>query len=154
MDTKENTTPASINLDSLIAKDNLEAVVEFRNGLKFKVRFVTKVALNNLAKSCTTYKWDQRAKSRVPQLSVDAFVEQFCALAVKDWEGATLKVLQTLAPISTKGMSEEQVNSSLPFSQANLVTLMKNSTDLDEFLQNVCTDINVFGISLIDEIKN
>jgi hypothetical protein len=77
---------------------------------------------------------------------------KFCARAVEGWSGMTPRSLSRLVPI--QNVPENMMDSEIPFSQEQLIKLVKNSAEIDAFLQQTATDVNFFNESLEDELKN
>lgn len=150
METNETKTEAPAldltNIDSLVLKGNLETEVEYKNGLRIKLRYVSRAALSRMLNSCLTPKWDPKTRKSTPQLDNDKFVEQFCATTVLGWTGATIRVLSSLMPLDLSKVPNDKLDAEVPFTQSNLVALIKNALDLDEFLQNASTDVANFNI--------
>ncbi len=141
-------------LSSLGIKNNMQAVVEFKDGLRFKLCYVSRSTLNRLLTSCTEFVYNSKLKTREPKLNLDNFVEQFSKIAVAGWEGATLRVLSGLAPLDTSAFTDAQLDAPFLFSQENLIFLMKNVYDLDDFLQNAACDVKFFPTNKAEAVKN
>lgn len=158
--TEANTTSSALpsmltaSLASIAVKHDMDTTITFKDGLSFKLRYITKANLQRLVKLCVTQVYDDKVKGRREKLDNDKFVELFCREAVLGWEGATLRILSGLAPIDTSTFTEEQLDMPLEFSQENLIYVMRNSFDLDEFLQAAACDIKFFSVKREEEIKN
>ena len=144
-----------MNLSDVIIKDpDLTAWVEFKNGIEFNLRYVSKAALVKIARACTVYRYDSKQKGRVPEVDQDKMAESYCSRAVIGWRGATLARLQNLIPMNLSKMTKEQLEQDLEFNQTNLLDFLKVSDDLDVFLQEACSNLAVFNASKEDEEKN
>lgn len=136
------------DLSKLVNTRQLQTEIEYKDGLTFKLRYVSRADLNRVTNQCITRKWDSKAKQAVPRLDTDKLVTVFCDMAVLGWSGAKVRVLRGLMPmVLPENVTEAQLDLEVPFSQGNLVTLMKNCFDLDEFLQNAACDIKNFDTS-------
>ena len=157
-DGTDSATPPAIvlptSLASIAAAGALKATVEYKDGLKFNLCYMTKAALNRIVNASIVQKYVEAKKSRQPQLDNDLFLPQFCSQVVEGWEGATLRVLSGLAPLNTSGLTKEQLDAPYPFSQESLLFLVKTSYDLDEFLQASAVDVKLFRPNLEEATKN
>lgn len=151
---KTKTDELVLDLAKLVVTDSLETTVMYKHGIKFRLRYISKAALHRLIKSCTDREWSAKLKQTTLALNNDKFVAQFCAMAVLDWEGATVSALKKMMPFKTTGLKQADMDKPVTYSQDNLVTLMKNSMDLDEFLQNSATEAGNFDIPTEEELGN
>lgn len=144
------------NLKDILVQDTgaLSAWVEFRNGLEFDVRFVSRAELQRIAQRCTVLRYDPKAKTRVPRLDSERFVRDFCDRAVKGWRGITPDSISTLVPVDLGKLTEEQRRSPIEFSLDNLVSLVSNAYELDDFLQDAVSDVSVFRPNQAEEMGN
>ena len=71
----------------------------------------------------------------------DKFVSLFAKATVKGWKGLTLSVLQELILID---MKENDPTTELEYSQENAQLLMQNSTEFDQWLNEVVFDLANF----------
>lgn len=154
-------SPASpkptLNLNDLSAfqiKVSPEAEVPYREGLSFKLTYLSKPDLQRMMKGCVKMEHNPRTKQREPRIDNDDFMDKFCRRCVKGWTGATLRVISAIAMLDKSKITTEDLDKPVPFNHENLLFLLKNSYDVDEFLQNSATDVKVFNPNWEDEVKN
>jgi hypothetical protein len=126
--------------------DHLTLWAEFLHGISLKIRYVPRHKLQMLMQTCmklqTTKEKGRIVREKV--LDPEAFTRQFCALAVVDWKGITPKTVSKIVPTSIEGLTPEQLQTEIPFSLEDLVPLVKNSMDLDNFIQETAMDVGLF----------
>jgi hypothetical protein len=134
--------------------DNLTATVEYKEGIRFIIRYVSRSSLMRLSRDCLTWKYDEKAKGRTQQLDNDRFAESFCRRCVVGWSGVTPHTLSKLIPLDLSKIDAAQRDEPLDFDFANLLVLVKNAYELDSFLQDTAVDIKVFRPDLEHELGN
>ena len=136
-----------INLQALIpSSEQLTAKtawVVFK-GIKFQIRYISKVVLGQLAEQCVVTAYDAKARGRTRQLDPDKFTKELAKTLVRDWSEATLRNLRHIMPLNSEGLTEEQLDTELPFSQENLLTVVTSAHELDSFLQECSVDAGLF----------
>lgn len=145
-----------MNLKELVKKDTatLTADVEFRHGLVITLRYVSRAEAGRISRESLVMRYDEKLKTRSPQLDGKKFAEAFCEAAVVGWKGATVATLAKLMPIEIGSLSKEQLAAEVPFTQENMATLLEHTYELDGFLQEQSLDINTFNSAKGDEEKN
>jgi len=145
----------NIELASLIkANDKPETWVEYRDGITFKLTYLSRPELQKIVKRSTVFKYDEKAKTRVQTTDSEKLTEEFCKAVVKDWKGVTFRSLATMTNIDLKAIAEERRDFEIAFSHDNCVTLMREAYDVDTFIQEASTDIRYFNAGHAEEIKN
>lgn len=114
------------------------------SGFSVEVANLSKQELNKLRKSCITQKFDRRTRAVVETLDEEKFVDQFTKKTIKNWKGLKLSYLENLLLVDIK---EQDPNSELEYSQDNAVALVTNSTEFDEWLNEVVFDLDNFRSS-------
>jgi hypothetical protein len=71
----------------------------------------------------------------------DKFVEEFTKATVKNWKGLKLKYLEDLVLVDLKGQDPEK---ELEWSEDNSISLVENSSEFDNWLNEVVFDLDNF----------
>jgi hypothetical protein len=151
----ENTTKTPLKLDIASLEDNTEltAWVNFKDLFDLELRFVSKSALQALAKKCSIQKFI-KGQGRVPQLDADQFVPKMLELSVKGWRGLTPRKLAKLMRVDLKKLPEgTDIDAEIEYSPEQLTTLMKKSFDLDGFVNESVTNLELFQPDGLEDEK-
>ena len=143
----ENTTetPAltPINLAAFIPKPAAAArtvEVEFK-GVRFVVRHVNRTQLFMIGQSCTIIAFDPGTKSRTPRLDPAKLAKALANTLVAGWSKLTLRSLQNLMVLANvTEMTDEQLDTEIPFTPENLEMVLAHANGLDDFLQEIALD--------------
>ncbi len=111
------------------------------SGFSVEVANLSRKELINLRKRCVYTKFDKKSRQPVEQLDEEKFVSEFAAATVKNWKGLTLKNLEQLILVDTEGKDLEQ---ELPYTKENAETLIANSSEFDQFINEVAFDLSNF----------
>lgn len=131
-----------MDLKSLIV-DTKAVWVDFPGLSGFKVQVVnlSRKELTGLRKRCTSQKFDRKTRGMNESLDEEKFVSEFAKAAVKSWKGLTLAHLETLLLINTDG---QDMTKELPYTAENAELLISDSTEFDNWLNEVVFDLNNF----------
>ena len=131
-----------MDLKSLMV-DSKEVWIDFPGmpGFKVKVANLARKELIKLRVACTSQKFDKKIRGVVDELNEEKFVEEFAKATVKGWKGLTLKYLETLVLIE---IGNEDENAELDFTTENAQMLVANSTEFDQWLNEVVFDLDNF----------
>ena len=141
--------------DAIISdKEKMTAEVEYKDGIFLTLQFISRNTLNSISRTCVVQKYNEVTKSRQPQIDSDRFAESFCRRAVVGWRGVTLRKLARLIPLDLKRFPVEDHDAERPFEIADLITVVKNAYELDNFLQDTAVDLKIFRPDLEAELKN
>ncbi len=110
-------------------------------GFSVEVANLSRKELVNLRKKCIIQKFDRKTRQAVEQLDDEKFISEFAAATIKNWKGLTLKHLETLILINTEGQNLEE---ELAYSKENAETLISNSTEFDQFINDTVFDLGNF----------
>ena len=94
-----------------------------------------------LRKKCTNNKFNRKTRGFEETLDDDKFVKAFTEATVKNWKGLKLKYLEDLLLVDLKG---QDVNQELEYSDANAEQLVENSSEFDNWLNEVVFDLENF----------
>jgi len=103
-----------------------------------------------LRKRCTQNKFNRKTRQFEESLDDDKFVIHFTSATVKNWKGLKLKYLEDLVLVDLKGQSPE---AEMPYSTENAKELVENSTEFDNWLNEVVFDLENFRTQEQEEVK-
>ncbi len=117
--------------------------VEFPGLSDFEVELanLSRKELVALRKKCTNNKFNRKTRGFEETLDDEKFVKEFTAATVKNWKGLKLKYLEDLLLVDLKG---QDVNQELEYSDANAEQLVENSSEFDNWLNEVVFDLENF----------
>jgi hypothetical protein len=131
-----------MDLKSLLV-DSKTTWVEFPGLMGFEVELanLSRKELTNLRKKCTINKFNRKTRQFEDELNDEKFVIEFTRSTVKNWKGLQLGFLQDLLLVDLKGQDEK---SEMEFSEENAQELVENSTEFDNWLNEVVFDLENF----------
>ena len=131
-----------MELKSLIV-DSKSTWVEFPGLSDFEVELanLSRKELVALRKKCTNNKFNRKTRGFEETLDDEKFVKEFTAATVKNWKGLKLKYLEDLLLVDLKG---QDVNQELEYSDAKAEQLVENSSEFDNWLNEVVFDLENF----------
>tara|TARA_X000001382_G_scaffold54672_2_gene37318 strand:+ start:1958 stop:2401 length:444 start_codon:yes stop_codon:yes gene_type:complete len=131
-----------MELKSLLV-DTKTTWVEFPGLSDFEVELanLSRKELVALRKKCTNNKFNRKTRGFEETLDDEKFVKEFTAATVKNWKGLKLKYLEDLLLVDLKG---QDVNQELEYSDANAEQLVENSSEFDNWLNEVVFDLENF----------
>ena len=131
-----------MDLKSLLV-DSKTTWVEFPGLLGFEVELanLSRKELTNLRKKCTINKFNRKTRQFEDELNDEKFIIEFTRSTVKNWKGLQLGYLQDLLLVDLKGQNSE---SEMEFSEENAQQLVENSSEFDNWLNEVVFDLENF----------
>jgi|TARA_R100000479_G_scaffold174645_1_gene123393 hypothetical protein len=131
-----------MQLKSLLV-DIKTAWVEFPglDGFEVELANLSRKELVNLRKRCTTNKFNRKTRVFEEILDENKFVEEFSGATIKGWKGLKLKYLEDLILVDLKGQDPETM---MEYSSENAQTLVENSQEFDNWLNEVVFDLDNF----------
>ena len=131
-----------MDLKSLLV-DSKTTWVEFPGLLGFEVELanLSRKELTNLRKKCTINKFNRKTRQFEDELNDEKFIVEFTKSTVKNWKGLQLGYLQDLLLVDLKGQDEK---AEMEFSEENAQSLVENSTEFDNWLNEVVFDLENF----------
>ena len=111
------------------------------NGFEVELANLSRKELNNLRKRCTINKFNRKTRQFEDELNDDKFVIEFTKATVKNWKGLKLEFLQDLLLVDLAGQDPK---TEMEFSEENARTLVENSTEFDNWLNEVVFDLENF----------
>ena len=131
-----------MDLKSLLV-DSKTTWVEFPglNGFEVELANLSRKELTNLRKKCTMNKFNRKTRQFEDELNDEKFVIEFTLATVKNWKGLQLGYLQDLLLVDLKGQDR---TSEMTFSEENAQELVENSTEFDNWLNEIVFDLENF----------
>lgn len=131
-----------MELKSLLV-DSKTTWVEFPglDGFEVELANLSRKELVNLRKKCTQNKFNRKTRQFEESLDDDKFVVEFTNATVKGWKGLKLKYLEDLVLVDLKGQDSSK---EMEYSEQNAQVLVENSTEFDNWLNEVVFDLEHF----------
>lgn len=123
--------------------DTKTAWIEFPgcDGFEIEVANLSRKELLNLRKRCIKTKFDRKTHQAVEELDEDKFVHEFTKATVKNWKGLKLAYLEELILVD---LGTNDPDSQLEFNLENAESLVQNSADFDNWVNEVVFDLANF----------
>ena len=131
-----------MELKSLLV-DSKTTWVEFPglDGFEVELANLSRKELTSLRKRCTQNKFNRKTRQIEETLDDDKFVIEFTNATVKGWKGLKLKYLEDMILVDLKGQDR---NKEMEYSEDNAQVLVENSTEFDNWLNEVVFDLENF----------
>jgi hypothetical protein len=131
-----------MELKSLIV-DSKSTWVEFPglDGFEVELANLSRKELVNLRKRCTQNKFNRKTRSFEESLDDTKFIKEFTQATVKGWKGLKLGYLEDLLLVDLQGKDSE---TELDFTMDNAMQLVENSSEFDNWLNEVVFDLENF----------
>ena len=131
-----------MELKSLLV-DTKTTWVEFPglDGFEVELANLSRKELVALRKKCTENKFNRKTRAFEESLNDDKFVKIFTEETVKNWRGLKLEFLEDLLLVD---LSNQDPQKELEFSMENAQQLVENSTEFDNWLNEVVFDLDNF----------
>ncbi len=140
-----------MELKSLIV-DSKTTWVEFPglDGFEVELANLSRKELVNLRKRCTQNKFNRKTRAFEESLDDTKFVKEFTASTVKGWKGLKLGYLEDLLLVDLNG---QDIETQLDFTMDNAMQLVENSSEFDNWLNEVVFDLENFRSKKQEENK-
>ena len=131
-----------MELKSLLV-DSKTTWVEFPGleGFEVELANLSRKELTNLRKKCTINKFNRKIRQFEDELDDEKFVKEFAKATVKNWKGLKLEYLEDLLLVDLK---DQDPSTEMEFSVENALVLVENSTEFDNWLNEVVFDLENF----------
>ena len=131
-----------MELKSLLV-DSKTTRVEFPglDGFEVELANLSRKELVALRKRCTNNKFNRKTRGFEETLDDEKFVVEFTNATVKGWKGLKLAYLEDLVLVDLKGQDPE---AELDYSVENAQQLVENSSEFDNWLNEVVFDLDNF----------
>jgi len=131
-----------MELKSLLV-DSKTTWVEFPglDGFEVELANLSRKELVNLRKRCVQNKFNRKTRAFEESLDENKFVKEFTNSTVKGWKGLKLEYLEDLLLVDLAGKDPSQ---ELDYSIENAESLVENSSEFDNWLNEVVFDLENF----------
>ena len=110
-------------------------------GFEVELANLSRKELQRLRKDCLESKFNRKTRAYEESLNDEKFVKLFTRRTVKGWKGLKLKYLEELILVDLAGQDTEK---EMPYTQDNAEVLVENSTEFDNWLNEVVFDLENF----------
>ena len=123
--------------------DSKTTWVEFPGLEDFEVELanLSRKELVALRKKCTQNKFNRKTRAFEESLDDDKFVKEFTNATVKGWKNLQLGYLEDLLLVNLEG---QDTSSNLDYTEENALLLVENSSEFDNWLNEVVFDLENF----------
>ena len=111
------------------------------DGFEVELANLSRKELVNLRKKCTTNKFNRKTRAFEESLDDEKFVKEFTEATVKGWKGLKLSYLEDLILVDLAGQDPE---AEMDYSLENAHVLVENSSEFDNWLNEVVFDLENF----------
>ena len=111
------------------------------DGFEVELANLSRKELLALRKRCTQNKFNRKTWGFEESLDDEKFVKEFTEATVKGWKGLQLGYLEDLLLVDLKGQNPE---TELDFTEENALLLVENSSEFDNWLNEVVFDLDNF----------
>jgi hypothetical protein len=111
------------------------------DGFSVELANLSRKELQKLRKNSTENKFNRKSRIFEEIMNDDKFVEEFTKATVKNWKGLKLKYLEDLVLVDLKGQDQEAL---LPYTDDNAKLLVDNSSEFDNWLNDIVFDLENF----------
>ena len=131
-----------MDLKSLLV-DSKTTWVDFPglDGFEVELANLSRKELVNLRKKCTSNKFNRKTRAFEEILDDEKFVKEFAGATVKNWKGLKLSYLEDLILVDLKG---QDLNTEMEYTFDNALVLVENSSEFDNWLNEVVFDLDNF----------
>ena len=131
-----------MDLKSLLV-DSKTTWVDFPglDGFEVELANLSRKELVNLRKKCTSNKFNRKTRAFEEILDDEKFVKEFAGATVKNWKGLKLSYLEDLILVDLKG---QDLNTEMEYTFDNALVLVENSSEFDNWLNEVVFDLENF----------
>ena len=131
-----------MDLKSLLV-DSKTTWVDFPglDGFEVELANLSRKELVNLRKKCTSSKFNRKTRAFEEILDDEKFVKEFAGATVKNWKGLKLSYLEDLILVDLKG---QDLNTEMEYTFDNALVLVENSSEFDNWLNEVVFDLENF----------
>ena len=131
-----------MDLKSLLV-DTKTTWVEFPglDGFEVELANLSRKELVSLRKRCTQNKFNRKTRQFEESLDEDKFIKEFTSATVKGWKGLKLEYLADLLLVD---LSNKDSKLPLTYTDENAQTLVENSSEFDNWLNEVVFDLDNF----------
>jgi len=110
-------------------------------GFEVELANLSRKELLALRKRCTQNKFNRKTRGFEESLDDEKFVKEFTQATVKGWKGLKLEYLEDLLLVDISGQDPQ---SQLDYTEDNANQMVENSSEFDNWLNEVVFDLDNF----------
>ena len=131
-----------MDLKSLLV-DSKTTWVEFPglDGFEVELANLSRKELVSLRKKCTSSKFNRKTRAFEESLDDEKFVKEFAESTVKGWKGLKLSYLEDLILVD---LENQDLTKEMEYTLENALVLVENSSEFDNWLNEVVFDLENF----------
>ena len=135
-------TKKKVSLASLLTPSKTVTVdyPEFE-GFSVQLCYLSREELVKLRSRCLSQKFNRKTRGFEESLDEEKFLVEFTEATVKGWKGLKLEYLEDLLLVDLKGQDPKE---ELEYSDENAKQLVENSSEFDNWLNEVVFDLDNF----------
>ena len=111
------------------------------DGFEVELANLSRKELLALRKRCTSNKFNRKTRAFEEVMDENKFIKEFSSATVKGWKGLKMKYLEDLILVD---LSKQDVEADLPYTIENAQILVENSTEFDNWLNEVVFELENF----------
>ena len=111
------------------------------DGFEVELANLSRKELLALRKKCTQNKFNRKTRAFEESMDDEKFVKEFTQATVKNWRGLKLSYLEDLLLVDISNQNPEDL---LDWSEENAIQLVENSSEFDNWLNEVVFDLENF----------
>ena len=111
------------------------------DGFEVELANLSRKELVALRKRCTQNKFNRKTRQFEESLDEDKFIKEFTSATVKGWKGLKLEYLEDLLLVD---LAKQDAKLPLTYTDENAQTLVENSSEFDNWLNEVVFDLDNF----------
>ena len=133
-----------MDLKSLIVeKTEIEVEHPSLEGFYVTVAYISKDRMRKLLDRATSTKFNTKTHKPEEEVDNDLFLNLYSKALIKGWRGLKYIYLEDLLPVDLSAVEDPEKE--IEYKEDNALDLLKNSTDFDNWLSSVVSDIKVFN---------
>lgn len=111
-------------------------------GFSVEVNYIPRTEMTRLIRDCQKSEMNRKTRQIEMKLDEDKFIRKLVERAINDWKGLTpKKVNENFVPVQ---VTAENENVNVPFDVDSAVTLIKESSVFDDWLNEKIADLDSF----------
>lgn len=143
--------------NNIIESKTIETEYPGCDELVLTLAHLTRDELMKLRKNATTTKFNKKTRQQEDDVDSELFQDMYIKAVVVGWEGFKYKYLTNMLPVDTSSLSEEEWcgvdtdgelgnpgDGMWEYTKDNAATLMRNSSDFDNWISAELEDIENF----------
>lgn len=133
----------SILKNLIVDKATIEVEHPTLEGFFVNVNFISKEKMRKLLDRSTKTTFSKKTHKPEEEVDNDMFLSIYSKSLISGWRGLKTRYLTELVPVDLTG--ETDLDKEIEYTEEDALDLLKGSTDFDNWLSSVVSDITVFN---------